>query len=72
MGVRGGAQFLLALGAIKNKDGPVDFTGYVIDCYIPTYARFSPALRRVSVSNRLSDDNLRLVVVVSECRLVLV
>ena len=38
MGVlRKGTIFLLALGAIKNKDGPVDFTGYVTDCYIPTY-----------------------------------
>jgi len=59
MGVlRKGAIYLLALGTIKNKDGPVDFTGYFIDCYIPPYSRFSPAPRRVLVSNRLSDDIL--------------
>jgi len=42
MGVLRNDIFLLALGAIKNKDCPVGFTGYVIDCYIQTYARFSP------------------------------
>ena len=72
MGVlRNGTIFLLALGTIKNKDRPVDFTRYVIDCYIPTYARFSPAPRRALVSNRLSDDILRLAVVVSVCIFVL-